>query len=44
MKYLELEYRRPGLDLMCAMKRTVDPLNIMNPGRILKLSEHDESF
>jgi D-lactate dehydrogenase (cytochrome) len=38
MKHLELEYGTPALDLMRALKRAIDPLNIMNPGKIVKLS------
>jgi D-lactate dehydrogenase (cytochrome) len=36
MKYLEAEFG-PGLDIMRTIKRTLDPLNIMNPGKIVAL-------
>jgi D-lactate dehydrogenase (cytochrome) len=44
MKYLEIEHGPPALDLMRAIKRAIDPLNIMNPGKIVRLSQHDDSF
>jgi len=34
MPYLEAEHGRPAVDLMRLMKRTLDPKNIMNPGKI----------
>ena len=37
MKYLEGEYGRPALAAMAAIKRTLDPQNIMNPGKIVAL-------
>jgi D-lactate dehydrogenase (cytochrome) len=37
MKYLESEYGRPALAAMAAIKRTLDPQNIMNPGKIVAL-------
>jgi D-lactate dehydrogenase (cytochrome) len=37
MKYLEQEYGRPALAAMAAIKRTLDPQNIMNPGKIVAL-------
>ena len=36
MKYLEAELG-PALDAMRAIKRALDPLNILNPGKILVL-------
>ena len=36
MKYLEAEHGPEALDLMRALKRAVDPQNIMNPGKILR--------
>jgi D-lactate dehydrogenase (cytochrome) len=38
MAYLEDEFG-PALDLMRAVKRAVDPDNIMNPGKIFSFSE-----
>ena len=35
MKYLEREHGA-ALDVMRTVKRALDPLNIMNPGKILK--------
>ena len=35
IKYLEGEHGRPALDLMRALKRAIDPGDIMNPGKIL---------
>ena len=37
MKYLEAEHGPEALDLMRALKRAVDPANIMNPGKIVAL-------
>jgi D-lactate dehydrogenase (cytochrome) len=37
IKYLEQEYGRPALAMMAAIKRTIDPQNIMNPGKIVAL-------
>jgi D-lactate dehydrogenase (cytochrome) len=37
MKYLEMEHGRAALDLMRALKRAIDPHNIMNPGKIVAL-------
>jgi D-lactate dehydrogenase (cytochrome) len=34
MKYLEIEHGN-GLDVMRAIKRAIDPRNIMNPGKII---------
>ena len=33
MKYLEAEHGRAALDAMRALKRALDPHNILNPGR-----------
>ena len=35
-KYLEEEFTPPTLDTMRAIKQALDPLNIMNPGKILR--------
>jgi D-lactate dehydrogenase (cytochrome) len=37
MKYLKDEYGAPALDAMRAVKRALDPLDIMNPGKIFNL-------
>lgn len=37
MKYLEIEHGSAALDLMRVLKQAVDPLNIMNPGKIVTL-------
>jgi D-lactate dehydrogenase (cytochrome) len=37
MKYLPSEHDGPALDTMRAIKRTLDPLHIMNPGKIFSL-------
>jgi D-lactate dehydrogenase (cytochrome) len=37
MKYLKAEYGAPALDAMRALKRALDPLDIMNPGKIVSL-------
>ncbi|WP_210484932.1 FAD-linked oxidase C-terminal domain-containing protein [Microvirga antarctica] len=37
MKYLEIEHGPAALDLMRALKRSIDPHNIMNPGKIVAL-------
>ena len=34
-KYLKAEFRPAALDLMARIKAAVDPLDIMNPGKIL---------
>jgi len=34
-KYLHLEVGKEGIDLMKALKRTMDPNNILNPGQML---------
>ncbi|MDX7951653.1 FAD-linked oxidase C-terminal domain-containing protein [Lichenihabitans sp. Uapishka_5] len=36
-KYLRAEYPAATLDLMARIKRAIDPLDIMNPGKILPL-------
>jgi D-lactate dehydrogenase (cytochrome) len=36
MKYLEAEHGAPALDAMRAIKQALDPLNIMNPGKIFE--------
>jgi D-lactate dehydrogenase (cytochrome) len=35
MKYLEKEHGAAALDLMRTLKRSIDPLNIMNPGKMV---------
>ncbi len=37
MKYLSAEHGEPALDAMRAIKRALDPLDIMNPGKIVSL-------
>ena len=37
MKYLEAEYGPAALEAMRAIKRALDPHNIMNPGKIVAL-------
>jgi len=37
MKYLESEFGKAGLDIMRALKKALDPDNIMNPGKIVRL-------
>jgi D-lactate dehydrogenase (cytochrome) len=37
MKYLEAELGAPALGAMRLIKRAFDPLNIMNPGKIVQL-------
>ena len=35
MKYLQAEHGAPALDAMRAIKRALDPHDIMNPGKIV---------
>jgi D-lactate dehydrogenase (cytochrome) len=37
MKYLAAEHGTPALDMMRLLKRSIDPHNIMNPGKIVAL-------
>jgi D-lactate dehydrogenase (cytochrome) len=46
MKYLEREHGRAALEAMAAIKRALDPRNIMNPGKVVAirpLSPHSEA-
>jgi D-lactate dehydrogenase (cytochrome) len=38
MKYLQAEHGEAALDVMRAIKRALDPLDIMNPGKIVELA------
>uniref|UniRef100_A0A7E4VHK0 D-lactate dehydrogenase (cytochrome) n=1 Tax=Panagrellus redivivus TaxID=6233 RepID=A0A7E4VHK0_PANRE len=38
-KYLELEYGPVGFEILKLLKRTFDPNNIMNPGKVIDLGE-----
>jgi D-lactate dehydrogenase (cytochrome) len=35
IKYLETEYGAPAVELMRTLKRAIDPMNIMNPGKVV---------
>ena len=35
MKYLEREHGAAAVELMRTLKRSIDPLNIMNPGKMV---------
>jgi len=35
LKYLETENGAPAMELMRTLKRAIDPLNIMNPGKVV---------
>jgi D-lactate dehydrogenase (cytochrome) len=35
IKYLEAEHGAPAVELMRTLKRAIDPLNIMNPGKVV---------
>ena len=37
MKYLLAEHGAPALDAMRAIKRALDPLDILNPGKIFSV-------
>ena len=37
MRYMPAEHGEPALDVMRAIKRALDPLDIMNPGKIFGL-------
>ena len=37
MKYLAAEHGAAALDVMRAIKRALDPQNIMNPGKIVSV-------
>jgi D-lactate dehydrogenase (cytochrome) len=39
MKYLVAEHGAPALDVMRSIKRALDPLDILNPGKIVTLDE-----
>jgi D-lactate dehydrogenase (cytochrome) len=38
MKYLQAEHGAVAIEAMRAVKRALDPLDIMNPGKIVALS------
>jgi D-lactate dehydrogenase (cytochrome) len=38
MRYMSAEHGEPALEAMRAVKRALDPLDIMNPGKILPLT------
>lgn len=40
MKYLRAEHG-PGVDIMAAIKTTLDPLNILNLGKIFELEQNN---
>jgi D-lactate dehydrogenase (cytochrome) len=35
IKYLEAEHGAPAVELMRTLKRAIDPMNIMNPGKVV---------
>jgi D-lactate dehydrogenase (cytochrome) len=35
MRFLEAEHGREAIDVMWAIKRALDPHNLMNPGKVL---------
>ena len=37
MKYMKSEHGAPALETMRAIKRALDPLDILNPGKIVSL-------
>jgi len=37
MKYLEREHGAAAVELMATLKRSIDPLNIMNPGKMVQV-------
>ena len=37
IKYLEMQYGKRAVDLMRNIKKSIDPLNIMNPGKVVSL-------
>jgi D-lactate dehydrogenase (cytochrome) len=37
MKFLEAEHGTAGVEVMRLIKRTLDPSNIMNPGKLVPL-------
>ncbi len=38
MKYLEREHGAEAVSMMVAIKRALDPQNIMNPGKVLPMN------
>jgi len=36
IKYLEQMFGKGGVDLMTRFKNSIDPWNVMNPGKIVK--------
>jgi D-lactate dehydrogenase (cytochrome) len=43
MKYLAAEHGEPALAAMRALKRALDPLDILNPGKIVALGQAEDS-
>jgi len=43
MKYLAAEHGEPALAAMRALKRALDPLDILNPGKIVALGDAEDS-
>ena len=37
MRYMSAEHGEPALEVMRAVKRALDPLDIMNPGKIVSV-------
>lgn len=43
MRFLEIEAGEGAIAVMSSIKRTLDPHNIMNPGKVLRLSENADA-